>query len=70
MIQKGEVGGGKRTFDDVNLPTVGPWTGLAQSPKGRPGGAAGGHVCQVEDEYRLVVRILRGDAHAVAPTCG
>jgi len=60
----------ERAFDDVNFTAGRPWTRLAQSPKGRPGGAAGGHVCQVEDEYRLVVRILRGDAHTVAPTRG
>lgn len=57
-------------FDNVNFAAGGPWTLLAQGPKGGPGCATIGHVLQVEDEYRLVVRGLRGDAHAVAPTRG
>lgn len=47
-----------RAFDDVDFTTGRPWTLFAQSPKGRPGGATGRHVCQVEDEYRLVIRSL------------
>src|SRR5579863_67564 len=57
-------------FDNVNFATSGPRTLLAQSPKGGPGRAAVGHVLQVENEYRLVVRRLRRDAHAVPPTRG
>jgi len=35
------------TFDDVDFTADRPWTLFAQSPKGRPGGATGRHVCQV-----------------------
>jgi hypothetical protein len=57
-------------FDNVNFAAGGPGTLFAQGPEGGPGGATGGHVLQVEDEYRLVVRGLRGDAYAVSPTRG
>ena len=59
-----------RTFDDVNFAANRPWTCLTLRPKGGPGGTTGRHVCQVEDEYYIVIRILRGDAHTVAPTRG
>ena len=61
---------GCRAFDDVNLAANRPWTCLTLRPKGGPGGTTGRHVCQVEDEDCLFIRILRGDAHAVAPTRG
>lgn len=56
------------TFDDVEFATTGPPAGhgpnlLDASPKG-------GHVFHVEDDYGLVVRILRIYAHTVTPMSG
>jgi len=59
VIQKGRRERRGCTFDDVNFAASRPWTCLTLHPKGGPGGTTGGHVCQVEDEYRLVIRILR-----------
>ena len=58
------------TFNDINFAANRPWSCLTLRPKGWPGGTTGRHVCQVKDEDRLVIRILRGDAHTVAPTRG
>ena len=58
----------RRTFDHVDLATVRPRPLLAERPERWPSRASFGHVLEVEDDERFVVRFVRMYPNAVPPS--